>query len=223
MVSSLCINIVMGRYMSNLPKFFIDSVFSRRFSFLFIALLTFFLCRAEGVYADEVRVGVSVHDSKFFKGKTGKEESLSVTGEYIWDTPGWLEWVWGARPYIGGTVNAKGETHHGGGGIMWRKSFFHNVYGDYSFGLVMHSGHIRTPNPSEATTDEEINIRQARRASEIEFGSRVLFRQNLALGYRFSKELAGEITFEHLSHGNIIGGPENEGSNNFGARIAYRF
>lgn len=178
--------------------------------------------------ADEMRAGVSLHDGEFFEdlvfgGKHGKEQSISLTAEYIWDTPDWLNWAWGARPYVGGTVNLEGETSHGGGGVVWRGSFLGNFYADFSLGLVVHSGHVRTPNPIDATTPEEVAIRHARKAAEIEFGSRVLFRENFALGYRFSEKWAGEITYEHLSHGQLLGGPENEGANSVGVRLARRF
>lgn len=178
--------------------------------------------------ADELRAGIVLHDGEFFEdlifgGKHGKEQSVAITAEYIWETPDWLEWAWGARPYIGGTANLEGETSHGGAGVVWRGEFWDNFYADFALGLVVHSGHVRTPNPIDATTPEEVAIRHARKASEIEFGSRVLFRENIALGYRFTEEWAGEIMYEHLSHGQILGGPENEGANTVGVRLSRRF
>ena len=74
-----------------------------------------------------------------------------------------------------------------------------------------------------ATTCEEIAARFVRKCSEIEFGSNVFFRSEFAHGYRFTGEWASAFVFEHFSHGQILGGPENEGSNNVGLRVARRF
>ena len=94
------------------------------------------------------------------------------------------------------------------------------VYGELAFGLVLHDGAIRTPDPLLSTDPVEAALRRERKFNEIEFGSDVLFRTQFAIGYRFDAKWAGEFVLEHLSHGQIFGGPENEGSNNIGFRIA---
>lgn len=184
---------------------------------------------AQTAYADEVRVGLMVHDAEVFEdlifgGVHGKEQSISVSGDYVWDSPDWLSWALDARPYVGGTVNLESNTSHGGAGLLWQFGLGEsNFYFESGFGLVVHSGAVRVPNPIDATTPEEVAARFARKRSEIEFGSSVLFRSEFALGYRLSEKWAGEFVFEHLSHGQILGGPENEGSNNVGFRASKKF
>lgn len=178
--------------------------------------------------ADEIRVGVMLHDAQFFDGvlggRHGKEQSISITGEYVLDySPGWLKWAYSPRPYIGGSLNLGGKTSHGGAGLLWRYDFQNKYYSDLGFGLVVHDGAVRTPDPLTGTNVVEVSEFRRRKFTEIEFGSRVLFRTQFALGYRFNEDWAGEMTFEHLSHGQILGGPENEGSNNVGFRVAKRF
>ncbi len=178
--------------------------------------------------ADEVRLGLMVHDVEGFQhlgiaGVHGKEQSLSVSADYVWDKPDWLDWALHARPYIGGTLNLEGKTSHAGAGVLWRQGFWDKTYGELAFGMVIHDGKIRVPNPIDAATRDEIERRFALKRSKIEFGSRVLFRTQFAIGHEFSDKWAGELVYEHLSHGQILGGPENEGSNNLGIRIARRF
>jgi len=60
--------------------------------------------------------------------------------------------------------------------------------------------------------------------SEIDYGSRVLFRQQLALGYRWNETWSTQLFVEHLSHGKIlVRGRPNEGLDNVGFRASYHF
>ena len=126
-------------------------------------------------------------------------------------------------PYVGGSLNLGGKTSYAGAGLLWRYDFQNHYYADLGFGLVGHDGAVRTPDPLTGANVVEVSEFRRRKFTEIEFGSRILFRTQFAIGYRFNETWAGEMTFEHLSHGQILGGPENEGSNNVGFRVAKRF
>jgi len=183
---------------------------------------------ANTAQADEMRLGIMVHDAQFFEdiifgGRHGKEQSISVTAEYVFDSPEWLSWAMSPMPYVGGSLNLGGKTSHSGAGILWRYDLKKDFYFDIGSGLVVHDGALRTPDPLTGTNVVEVSEFRRRKFTEIEFGSRVLFRNQFALGYRINEEWASEITFEHLSHGQLLGGPENEGSNNVGFRVARRF
>lgn len=186
------------------------------------------LCYSGVAHADEIRLGVTVHDSEWFddlifKGRHGKEQSLSIIGEYVFESPQWLEWAWQPKPFVGGSLNLGGKTSFGGAGLLWRKGLFENTYGEIAFGLVVHDGTVRVPSPLLAQTIEEVRELQRRKNTEIEFGSRALFRTGFTFGYVINKDWAGELVYEHLSHGQILGGPENSGTNNLGVRFARRF
>ena len=58
--------------------------------------------------------------------------------------------------------------------------------------------------------------------SEISFGSRILFRQQLTFGYRVTDKWALEIFGEHLSNGQILSSI-NEGVDILGLKAARRF
>ena len=63
----------------------------------------------------------------------------------------------------------------------------------------------------------------ARQSEEIEFGSRVLFRLQGAIGYNLNKDWAGEVYIEHLSNGSVFSSTVNEGVNSLGIRAARKF
>ena len=183
---------------------------------------------AHTAQADEIRLGVMVHDAQFFEdiifgGRHGKEQSISVTAEYAIDSPEWLSWAMSPMPYVGGSLNLGGKTSHGGAGLLWRFDLKEKLYFDIGSGLVLHDGAVRTPDPLSSTDPVEVSEFRRRKFTEIEFGSRVLFRTQFAMGYRINEKWATEITYEHLSHAQILGGPENEGTNNVGFRVARRF
>jgi len=100
---------------------------------------------------------------------------------------------------------------------MWRQSFNDKFYGDFSFGLAIHDGTNRVDR-------DNLNFFEIleRADEEISFGSRILFRQQLTLGYRVTDDWAAEIFGEHLSNGQILGSV-NEGVDILGVKASKRF
>ena len=185
--------------------------------------------------AGEVSIGVFAHDVEIsgIGGAKGKEKGQAIALEYRFDSPDIFEAIWSPKPYVYATGNLNGNTSHAGAGLAWQKGFSEAWYGEFAFGLSGHNGEERVPNPADTVTDrpdlsgtalqDEIARRRARKDDTIEFGSTLLFRIQLALGYQLSDEWATELVYEHLSNGRIIGGPENEGVDNIGLRLAYKY
>lgn len=75
----------------------------------------------------------------------------------------------------------------------------------------------------------EVGERYDREAEEIEFGSRVLFRLQGAIGVNVNQDWSGELYLEHLSNGagNVFdddaNGGVNEGVDNIGIRAVRKF
>jgi len=186
---------------------------------------------------DEIRIGLMAHGVDVVPLSDvdgGKEGGVSLTGEYIFDTPNWPKWALGARPYIYGSVNLAGNTSHGGVGLNWRQGFGDKLYAEIGGGFSVHNGTIRIDFPSEAvlramTSEQRITLLAPlfeRRNTEIQFGSRVQFRAQGAFGYRFDDQWSAEFVYEHLSNGQMfggLGGPENDGLDSLGIRLARRF
>ena len=200
----------------------------------------------------ELRFGIAQFDEEIFdfdgnRFGRGDETSLSITGEILFEEPKFLKWALSPQPYIGGSVNLEGETSFGGGGLLWRQTFGKKVYGDFALGVVAHTGTLNIGISDELMSlleqarefetfadipvelndaiDAGFDERFERENEEIEFGSRLLFRLQWALGYNFSEDWAGEIYLEHLSNGqgNILSEGVNEGVNNIGIRAARKF
>jgi len=187
-------------------------------------MLAVFALAAAPAAAQEARIGIVAHDiDGFDAGVSGKESGASINLEYVWAPFDGPNWFLSPRPYIGGNIHLDGKTSFGGGGLMWRGEFSDRWYASFAFGLVVHDGEEELPDSDPNLTFEE-NLERIRINNEnIEFGSRVLFREDFALGYRFTEAWAGEIFYEHLSHGNILSDQSNEGLDNVGLRLARRF
>lgn len=207
------------------------------------ALLFGFATTAQAQVA-EIRAGANIHDIDWTglgKG-SDKERSVALNAEIVFAEPDFLKWALTPQPFIGGALNLEGETSYASAGLMWRQTFGEGFYFDYSFGLAVHDGTLEAMpsalvqsildgrNPadlSDAETQqfladlEEFRFRQN---NEIDFGSRVLFQNQFALGYRFSDDWSAHIFANHLSHGKILApNAPNEGLDTLGLRVSRHF
>lgn len=191
-------------------------------SAIFLVFYFSFVNSAAQAQVAEMRVGANIHDIEILGFGTNKEKenSVAINAELIFEEPQFLKWALSPQPYIGGTYNLEGNTSYGGGGLLWRQGFGNKFYGDFSFGLVIHNGNLEFDRP---ITPAESLIFQEQTRENIEFGSRILFRQQVALGYRFNETYSTEFFIEHLSHGRILSSRSNEGLDVIGGRIAKGF
>lgn len=186
----------------------------------------------------EVRIGLAEHDIRVIGNLEPVEESVAVNAEIIFDEPEFLKWALSPQPYIGGTLNVGGGTSYGGAGLMWRQNLGDKFYGDFAFGLVVHDGTNQSeisddlkraisdldPNsPIPLAVTAGLNEFFFRRNKTIQYGSRVLFRQQLTLGYRIDPKWAVEGFFEHISHAKVLSDGPNDGSDAAGFRVNRRF
>jgi len=201
----------------------------------------------------EVRVGVAEFDERTSGDlpailpsvQFANENSVAISGEILLEEPEFLKWALSPQPYIGGTLNLEGKTSFGGAGLLWRQSLGKKLYTDFAIGLVAHNGTTKIEasdelialldqlegfqNPNDVPPDllEEFialsDARFDRFDNEIEFGSRVLFRLQGAVGYNINDDWSGEVYIEHLSNGQIFSRTINDGVNNIGFRVARKF
>ncbi len=193
----------------------------------------------------EARLGANVHDIDWTGAGngSGKERSIAINGEILFEEPEFLKWALTPQPYIGGALNLEGKTSHGGAGFLWRQTISESFFIDFSFGLVVHDGTIETepsdivesvidtPSIENNFSPEQVAQFQSDLAefrnsqeTEIDFGNRLLFRQQIAIGYRWSEDWSVHVFTEHLSHGNIlVSGRPNEGVDTLGFRFAKHF
>lgn len=166
----------------------------------------------------EARFGISAHNIEITDSKNAnKEDGPNVMLEASFDSPSWLAWAGAPRPYLTASVNTTGATSFAGVGLEWRAPLGAEWSIDPGVGYVIHDGAVNNPFPNgdpRATVFERGNVL---------LGSRDLFRTSLALSYRPAGPWGYQVVLEHYSHGQILGNGRNQGMDNLGVRLAYRF
>lgn len=187
----------------------------------------------------EVRIGIGEFSEDIINPRTernnGIENSVALQGEVIFDEPGFLKWALTPQPYINGSLNLEGNTNHAGAGLLWRQSIGKRIYGDFGLGGVIHDGTIEHDlNDFIDGNAIDLEAFYSARNTEREFGSRVLIRAQLTMGFRVDQDWATEVFFEHLSNGehirrdlendtDILNYKPNDAADTLGIRVARRF
>jgi len=167
---------------------------------------------------EEVRLNILTHDVNLTgNGAGGKESGTDIQAELVFSSPSFLSWAGSPRPYLNGSLNTSGETNFGGAGLAWQKDFTSAIYGEFDFGLAIHDGIVHLP--ADPADPNRIRLD----ASRVILGSRVLFRPTFVLGLHLNQQWDAAFVFEHLSHGQILASGRNEGLDNIGVRLSYKF
>lgn len=148
--------------------------------------------------ATELFGGVYVHDVDTPLSKSGIEGGADfmagVRGGRIGATP--------LQPYAFVAVNSSGETNYGAIGLSAK--FGDAVYVRPGLGLALHTG--STKNFQDLSNDR------------IDFGSRLLFEPEIAVGAEINDRLSLEASWVHMSHATLLS-RQNPGIDNFGVRL----
>ncbi|KCZ92646.1 acyloxyacyl hydrolase [Hyphomonas johnsonii] len=167
---------------------------------------------------EEVRFGVLQHNICVQDcNNADKEDGPNINGELVFKSPNFLSIIWSPRPYVMGSANTAGNTSFGAVGLTWDWEFADGWSLELGEGYAIHSGELESPFPQgdprgDAFTEKHVLL-----------GSRDLFRTSFGLNYEFSDSWGGQILYEHLSHGQIIGSGRNQGLDNLGVRVIYKF
>lgn len=167
----------------------------------------------------ELRLGLMQHDfDALNNGAGGKESGLNISVEALLQSPDFLEVLGSPRPYANFSWNDAGDTNFGGVGLAWQTPAWRDrVFGELDLGVVVHDGVVSIPD------DLNNPLRRILDTNRVILGSRELFRSVLGVGYRASDDWDVQVTFEHLSHGQILASGRNEGLDNIGLRFSRRF
>ncbi len=148
--------------------------------------------------AAELFGGLYVHDVDTPLTKSGIEGGADIMvglrGGHIGGTP--------LQPYAFVAVNGSGETNYGAIGVSAK--FGNRLYIRPGVGLAVHTGSAR--NFQDPTNDR------------IDFGSRILFEPEVAVGARLNGRLSLEASWVHISHATLLS-RQNPGMDNFGLRL----
>jgi lipid A 3-O-deacylase len=156
------------------------------------------LLAAAPAQAGELFGGVYVHDVKLPTDLSGVEGGLDFLVGYrggrIALTP--------LQPYAFAALNSAGKTNYAVVGLSAK--FGRSIYVRPGLGVAIQTG------SAEKFKDPNDN--------EIDFGSRVLFEPEIAVGTQINSRLSIEASWVHMSHGQIFG-QQNPGIDNLGVRL----
>ena len=166
---------------------------------------------------DEIHVGVMAHNICVLDCKNAdKEDGPNVEFQVSFDSPGFLNWAGSPQPYIMASVNTAGDTSFGGVGLEWRWDFADGWALEPGVGYVFHDGAVENPYPGGSPENVAFS------EDHLLLGSEDLFRTSIGLTRDFEGPWEGQVFFEHLSHGQIIGSGHNQGVDQIGIRFGYQ-
>ena len=175
----------------------------RLWLWLVVALLAVGRSDAATGVLDELKLGVLDHDIAI--GGHHVEPGVDANAELLFVSPGLLAPILAPRPHLGVTVNSDGKNSYAYAGLTWLAAFG-NVFADLGLGGAVHDG---PDSVSRFTTNHK------------GLGTRVLFHEELEIGYRFSPAWSVAAFLDHISNANL--GNHNPGLTNLGARMGYSF
>ena len=150
--------------------------------------------------ASELFGGIYVHDVDTPLSKSGVEGGADIQ----------LGWR-GARigrtalqPYVFGALNMSGETSYAAAGLSAK--FGDRLFVRPGLGLAIHNG-------SAKDFEDPFN-------GKVDFGSRILFEPELAVGARIGGRTTIEASWVHMSHAQLFG-RQNPGMDSFGLRLSF--
>ena len=173
----------------------------------------------------KVTFGILLHDVGFISDK--RENGVDPNWEVQFNAPEWKWWRWLGSPYpiVGATPNFVGDTSAFYFGIFnyefsLSNKFLDGLTNDFTKNLWI-SGGLST---AVHTGPLKKNETKCRVDNDCGFGSRVLPRIALEIGYTFWKNHGISLFFDHMSHGSVgCACIQNEGIDHTGIRYHIAF
>ena len=154
-------------------------------------------------YLYAAKGGVLAHDVGDLWSGTHLEPGVTFNGELVFAPH--LDVLWGSiRPNLGASVATAGGTSYGYAGAVYEVNFPSGFFFNIGVGGAVHDGDLRVEH-----------------ADKKALGSRVLFHIPIEAGIEFAEHYRVAAYFEHVSNGYFAS--PNEGLDNLGLRVAYRF
>jgi lipid A 3-O-deacylase len=180
---------------------------------------------ATPVAASELTAGVYGHDL----GPASREGGADLLVGWRSAPVEQLSLIW--KPHVHAVVvaNTSVPTHWVAVGFDWKLDLqrFGLPGGTYlrpGIGLAYTTGKaglppVNAPGLAPAEIQRRLYLYHTRK----DFGSHWEFEPDLALGYQLSPKLAAELSYEHLSNGEILHHGKNQGLDDLGLRLVYAY
>jgi len=177
--------------------------------------------------AAELMAGAYIHDAAFIGGALGtgsadREKGADIELGVRSDRIEWLRLIGAPQAHAFVSVNTDGTSDFVAAGLSWPIRITQKFYFRPGLGLAYTDGKVGLP-PVNAPglSPAEIQRRLDLFNTRIDFGSRTLFEPELNLGYRFSPKVAAELSWVHISNGEIFHHGKNQGLDDVGVRVIY--
>lgn len=166
-----------------------------------------------GFGLEEFRVGLAAHDLT-----DHTEDGPQVVADLVFSRPDFLSPVGSPRPFLSASISTQGYTNLLTAGLAWDGQLTERLRIEGSFGLSLNDGiddlDLTTTPPVEA-----VRIKETRAL----LGNDVLFRWGAALDYTLTDQWMIGVFYEHHSHGQILASGRNQGLDELGLRLSYRW
>jgi lipid A 3-O-deacylase len=180
--------------------------------------------------AGEVFVGVYAHNITFIGDNIGigavkREDGEDIHFGYRTDRINYLWFLGKPQAYAFASINDRGASNFAAAGLAWPITLFHSpFYVRPGIGLAYTDGETSLPPPAApGLTPAQVQQRLVFNAHHLDFGDPVQFEPELALGYHLSEHWSAELSYTHISNGQIFHHGENEGLDDAGGRLIYKF
>ena len=154
--------------------------------------------------ASEIFGGAFVHDVNIGITKSGQENGADLHLGWRGGRIQALRAIGAPSPYVFGALNTAGDTSFAAAGLSWKIG--REVYVRPGIGVAIHNGPRGRGTPPD----------------RIDFGSRIIFEPEIALGAQLDERWSIEASWVHLSHATILS-RQNPGMDSFGVRLNYAF
>lgn len=180
--------------------------------------------------AAEVFMGLYAHNVTFIGDNIGIGAVKREDGEDIHfglrsDKIDALWWLLKPQAYVFASINDRGASDFAAVGLAWPVSLFRsNFYIRPGIGLAYTDGQTSLPPPAApGLTPQQVQQRLLFNAHHLDFGDPIQFEPELAFGYHFDSHWSAELSYTHISNGQIFHHGENEGLDDAGGRLIYKF
>ena len=179
--------------------------------------------------AGEVYAGVYAHDVTFVGnviglGAAGRESGTDFHVGYRTDRIEGLHFIGAPHVHMFASINTDNTSNFVAAGFDWKVGLKGPIYLRPGMGLAYTDGKTELPSATQpGITAADAANRTYLYYHRIAFGSRVLFEPELALGANVSDRASIELSYTHLSNGQIFHQGKNQGLDDAGVRVNWKF
>ena len=200
----------------------------RSLHLIWAAIVSLTLAPLSSARAAELLVGVFAHDVTFIGdvigvGAAGREGGSDLQIGLRSDRIDALSLM--GRPQAHGlvSINSAGISNFVAAGLSWPISLPGQFYVRPGLGLAYTDGEAGLPAVNApGLAPPEIQRRLKLYNSRIDFGSQLLFQPELSIGRVLSPRWSVELTYLHLSNGQVFARGKNQGLDDAGLRLIYK-